>query len=163
MCFAKSLAPPSGEKRYCRELLAGAPESPSCFCRFLALISFMASSMERVSLLLATGTEGATTTRREPRAGGAEGRRRHGGVNRARRAARGLTAAVRAVGLQRVRRVLGGRGADQVAVLVPVVGVGTRLRLLRPTGLGLLQRRLLLKRRKRKTERGGEESPSSTA
>lgn len=32
--------------------------SSSCFRRFFARISFMASSMERVSLLLATGTEG---------------------------------------------------------------------------------------------------------
>lgn len=38
------------------ELLLCAPESSSIFCRFFALISFMASSMERVSLLLATGT-----------------------------------------------------------------------------------------------------------
>ncbi len=39
-----------------QELLLCAPVSSSCFRRFFALISFMASSMERVSLLLATGT-----------------------------------------------------------------------------------------------------------
>lgn len=39
-----------------QELLLCAAVSSSCFCRFFALISFMASSMERVSLLLATGT-----------------------------------------------------------------------------------------------------------
>lgn len=40
-----------------QEPLLCAPVSSSRFCRFFALISFMASSMERVSLLLATGTE----------------------------------------------------------------------------------------------------------
>lgn len=50
------------QKMASQELLLFAAVSPSCFCRFFALISFMASSMERVSLLLATGTARENTT-----------------------------------------------------------------------------------------------------
>lgn len=57
---------------------------------------------------------------------------------------RGLTTAVRPVGLQRVSCILSSRGADQVAVFVSVVGVGARLCLLCLSGSCFCQRSLFL-------------------
>lgn len=55
-----------------------------------------------------------------------------------------LTAAVRPVGLQRVSCVLSSRGANQVAVFVSVVRVGTRLCLFCLSGRCFSQRSLFL-------------------
>lgn len=118
---------------------AAAVVSSSCFRRFLARISFMASSMERVSRLLATGTEGEINNvdyqcfffilhlqnKRLGRTGGEPGA--------------SPTAAVGSVGLERVCCVFGCRGADQVTVLVSVVRVRTRLGFRRLTGRSFFQ------------------------
>lgn len=129
-----------------QELLLCATVSSSCFCRFFARISFMASSMDRVSRLLATGTG------KENQYASQTSMRRQRDQQQSETAWRSsaLTTAIRPVGLQRVRRILCSRGANQVTVLVFVVGVWTRLWLLHLTGRSFFQCCHFLKSRAKK-------------
>lgn len=105
-----------------------AVSSSDCRSRFLARISFIASSMERVSRLLATGT------------GGAGGGKRVVGTQatgiwvpiprhpRDPSIWEGLTTAVGLVGLHGMGSALPAACANEVAVLVLVVVLGTHNR-----------------------------------